>query len=155
MNNLCDVFHEARNLLTKYELVNWSFGFNNNVRRIGLCNFTEKRIELSKWFVLNNTMCHVLDCVLHEIAHSLSGQLVHNKKFRDKCKEIGCFCHLSRRKGIVMPFGKVLGVCPACDNKVYRHRRPRKLRCSNCREGLVSFYREIVQPSGNHIYLME
>src|SRR5262249_59568628 len=64
----------AARLMAEHGLGRWEFGFNNNVRRVGVCHYPTRarpgRIELSRHFVERNPEAEVRDTLLHEIAHA-------------------------------------------------------------------------------------
>ena len=49
-----------------------AFGFATTKRRLGVCKFRTKRIEIVEFHALNNLPEKVLDTLLHEIAHALA-----------------------------------------------------------------------------------
>ena len=60
------------------------------MRRAGLCNYTQKRITLSKHFVATADMDSIEQVLLHEIAHALAGQSAgHGKLWKLKATELG------------------------------------------------------------------
>lgn len=67
----------------------WTLAFNSRSRSLGICDYKEKRIYLSKTFVLNNEKEEVVDTILHEIAHALTPGDGHGKKWRARCTRIG------------------------------------------------------------------
>lgn len=80
----------ALSLMGNHQLSDWGFEWNNKKRGLGVCDYTNKTIRLSRYFVGANTRFFVKHVVLHEIAHALVGSINgHNKIFKQKCKEIG------------------------------------------------------------------
>ena len=66
------------------------FVYNRGKRTLGMCDFTRKRIELSRYFVAHNDEAAVRDPLLHEIAHALAGEKAgHGPKWRRVCERIG------------------------------------------------------------------
>ena len=51
----------------------WSFGFDNAKRRAGLCNFTTKRITVSRYLASRFDDDEIHQILLHEVAHALAG----------------------------------------------------------------------------------
>ena len=68
--NLHEVQNLALTLMTEHNL-NWSFGFNQRKRAIGVCIPSKRKIELSIPFVRALDINQVTDTILHEIAHAL------------------------------------------------------------------------------------
>jgi SprT protein len=123
----------ARKLIAEHGLRRWSFRFNHGKRRLGLCNYTDKRIELSMYFVAQNDEAAVRDTVLHEIAHALAGsRAAHGPKWKAVCVKIGA---LPQRldQDAVMPKGHWRAVCPGCGEGHTRFRRPPRGRTYICR----------------------
>ena len=59
--------------MAKHGLHGWTFGLATTKRRLGVCKFQSKRIEIAEYYALNNPSESVLDTLLHEIAHALAG----------------------------------------------------------------------------------
>ena len=70
--NLKDAEELALSLMRKHGLSHWEFGFDRAKRRFGACNFSKKRISLSKYLTEVNEIEQVRDTILHEIAHALA-----------------------------------------------------------------------------------
>lgn len=68
----------------------WSYRFNNNHTRAGVCYYSRKHIELSRNFFESDD--HVIrNTILHEIAHALVGPSHgHGPVWKAKATEIGC-----------------------------------------------------------------
>ena len=64
----------AQQLFQQHGLVNYSFGFDRAIRRAGLCNYSQKRITISRHLVEAGDMHVVEQVLLHEIAHALVGK---------------------------------------------------------------------------------
>lgn len=122
----------ALSLIAEHQLEGWSFRFNKNKRRLGVCKQDDKRIELSEHYVERNSREHVLDTILHEIAHALVGtQHGHDDVWKNKCLQIGASPY-SCSSTAVMPEGSWQARCPGCATVFTRHRRPRRLRGRYC-----------------------
>lgn len=122
----------ATRLIELYSLPGWSFKFNRNKRRLGVCKQHEKRIELSEHYVLRNTNEHVMDTILHELAHALVGtEHGHDDVWKEMCLKIGA-TPSSCSNTAVMPDGYWQAKCPGCHTIFSRHRRPRRLRGRYC-----------------------
>jgi predicted SprT family Zn-dependent metalloprotease len=110
----------------------WTFRFNRNKRRLGVCKQDDRRIELSEHYVHRNTREHVIDTILHEIAHALVGtQHGHDDIWKAMCLRIGA-SPASCSTTAVMPEGYWQAKCPGCATIFSRHRRPRRLRGRYC-----------------------
>jgi predicted SprT family Zn-dependent metalloprotease len=114
----------ALDLMGSHGLADWSFGFNQRKRSMGLCRYARKAIELSSHFVYRNGSAEIRDTILHEIAHALVGQEHgHDAVWQAKCREIGA---TPRRCGPAdMPQGHWQARCGSCSSLFSRHRRPK------------------------------
>jgi predicted SprT family Zn-dependent metalloprotease len=63
----------AQTLLMDYELTGWTFRFNTNKNRVGVCRFGPRTIEISSVFVGAMTDAQILNVLTHEVAHALAG----------------------------------------------------------------------------------
>ncbi|MEY4988416.1 MAG: hypothetical protein RI933_49, partial [Actinomycetota bacterium] len=52
----------------------WSFGFDSAKRRAGLCDYTNSKITISKYFAQIHSVDETMQVVLHEIAHGICGK---------------------------------------------------------------------------------
>lgn len=135
--NLNDAKKLANELMLKHGLVYWAFGFNNAKRTFGICNFTRKRIELSKPLTELNDVEKVKDTILHEIAHALTPGHGHDSVWKRKALEIGsngdrCFSS----KVVKTPESKYIADCVGCNRTFKKHRTPKKSQsCGICSGG--------------------
>ncbi len=141
--NLYEAAHLARDLMTRHELVGWSFAFDHARRRFGRCDYTNRQISLSKHLTFLNPLEEVRDTLLHEIAHALTPGAKHGPRWRAVCRQIGarpirCYTDAQvvspPRKPAAYRFG-----CPRCDWWVERRRqlKGRKYACKKCRGEVV------------------
>jgi hypothetical protein len=63
----------AAALFAEYRLAGWTFGLAASKRRLGVCKYRRKRIEIGEFYARHNPDAAVLDTLLHEIAHALAG----------------------------------------------------------------------------------
>lgn len=70
---LLQVADEARELMNKHGLRDWSLEFNRTRRQLGACEWATKRIFLSRKHAVQKPPELVTDVILHEIAHALAG----------------------------------------------------------------------------------
>lgn len=118
----------ARQLMNKHMLYGWHFEFDNSRRRFGVCNYTEKRIGLSKALTQMNRKAQVKDTILHEIAHALVGPgHGHNKTWKAMCRKIGAIpkrCYSTDK--VKSPQARYIGECPSCKKTFTRDRLSRE-----------------------------
>ena len=123
----------ATELLQANGLIQYSFGFDRAVRRAGQCDFSNRRITLSKHFIENSTLDSIHQVLLHEIAHALVGQDVgHGKAWKQRAGLLGYRHEKLDGAAIAKNSAKYLGLC-AVGHRHYRMRRPtRALSCQLC-----------------------
>jgi predicted SprT family Zn-dependent metalloprotease len=115
----------ARRLMKRFGLAAWEFGFNRRKRGLGLCRYTERRIELSLHFVIGHDELSIRDVILHEIAHALAGhEAAHGPLWRAIAEAIGA--RPERCGDARMPAGRWQATCPACRQQYDRIRRPKR-----------------------------
>ncbi len=123
---LTDAEELARRLMKRHGIATWEFGFNRRKRSLGLCRYTERRIELSTHFVAEHDEPSIRDVILHEIAP-------HGPLWRTICAAIGA--KPERCGNANMPSGRWQATCPGCRQQYDRIRRPpRRQRyiCPRC-----------------------
>ncbi|MFO0919494.1 MAG: SprT-like domain-containing protein [Planctomycetaceae bacterium] len=125
----------ARRELRKHGLHDWTFGWAKTKRRLGVCKYRLKRIEIAQFYALHNSWEKVGDTLLHEIAHALAGPAArHGPKWKAVALRIGATpraCDTSQDT-IVTP-GDWQATCPACRKSYHRYRRPQSLAGYRCR----------------------
>ncbi len=120
--------------LTEYGLSGWTFKWDRSKRRFGQCRYRLKEIGISRELAELNDEATVFDTVLHEIAHALANvrgfiREGHGRNWKDICVEIGAKpvrCYSSDQ--VVVPKGKVTGVCPVCGKTFEKSRMPKGRR---------------------------
>ena len=63
----------ATELMDAHGLVGWRIKLDHARRRAGQCDYTNKIISLSRFYVRHADIDHIRDTILHEIAHALVG----------------------------------------------------------------------------------
>jgi predicted SprT family Zn-dependent metalloprotease len=140
--NLHEASRLARQLISDHGLTNWTFSFDHARRRFGRCDYTNRRITLSRSLTFLNDIDEVRDTILHEIAHALCPKDGHGARWREACRRIGAKpvrCYTDQN--VVSPpraaaryrFG-----CPRCNWWVDRRRRSRRgYLCKLCKGKVV------------------
>lgn len=129
----------ANNLMAKHGIIEkgWRFEFDNAKRRFGCCNYTHKKITLSRHLVSLNEESQVKDTILHEIAHALTPGHHHDYIWRMKAVEIGCNgerCYKS--KNVTTPESKYVAICVGCGVTHKKHKKTtRSYSCQHCSGG--------------------
>ncbi|QDU70757.1 SprT family zinc-dependent metalloprotease [Mucisphaera calidilacus] len=130
--DLVEAENLALRLMSEQGLVGWSFGFNHRRRALGICNFTDRRIELSRHFVLRHEVSEVRETILHEIAHAIAGPKAgHGLAWKAACLRLGIAPRV--RGEAEMPEGRWRAVCPGCGVCHSRYRRPMRGRDYYCK----------------------
>lgn len=114
----------------------WSFGFDNAKTRAGQCNYTARRITVSRYLAARYEDDEIHQVLLHEVAHALAGSAAgHGARWRSIAQSLGyegSRLHDGARADELAPW---VGRCPA-GHEFYRHRRPAgRLSCSVCARG--------------------
>jgi predicted SprT family Zn-dependent metalloprotease len=125
----------ASELFAEHGLVGWSFRLVDSKRRMGVCKYARKRIELSEYYACNNAEQGVLDTLLHEIAHALAGPKAgHGLAWKAVAVRIGATpraCDDSVET-VVHP-GEWQAQCPGCNRIHHRYKRPKALSGYHCK----------------------
>jgi predicted SprT family Zn-dependent metalloprotease len=111
----------------------WSFGFDNAKTRAGLCNYTAKRITVSKYLAARYDDDEIHQVLLHEVAHAMAGTRAgHGPKWRATARELGYEGKRLHDGAIADELAPWVGSCPA-GHVHYRYKRPaRALACGRC-----------------------
>lgn len=126
----------------------WTQKFDNGTKRFGCCDYTEKRITLSRHLVGINPEHIVANTILHEIAHALVGPgHGHGEVWSRTAREIGCSgnrCWTPGQNGAKALAPKWVGFCPnGCSVHTSRDRltdRAKRLICVHCQRGQATNY---------------
>ena len=123
----------AQQLFQQHGLVNYSFGFDRAIRRAGLCNYSQKRITISRHLVEAGDMHVVEQVLLHEIAHALTGQAAgHGKIWKAKASELGYLHQRIDGTPLAKQVAKYKGVCPGGHEHIRSRQPARMLSCKLC-----------------------
>ena len=124
VERLREVAREARDLMDRHGLTDWTFRFSAARRTIGLCKEKERVIQLGRHHAANDAPLQVTDTILHEIAHALAGTAArHGPAWRRIALRIGAVPKASKaadpakdeatrnglRTGIIISFRTVTG----------------------------------------------
>jgi predicted SprT family Zn-dependent metalloprotease len=127
----------AEKLMAQHGLDDWTFQFDNAKRRFGATWLTLKRITLSKPLTELNDETHVVNTILHEIAHAIAGPgHNHDNHWRSVAQKIGCDGNRTYSNEVVKPkMNRTLyvGTCPACERRIRRYKR-NNMSCGRCSE---------------------
>ncbi len=108
----------------------WTFGFDNAKRRAGLCNYTNRRISLSRYLAARFSDDDNHQTLLHEVAHAVAGAAAgHGPEWKRIARDIGYVGGTTHHGETATELAPWVGTCPN-GHTVYRHRRP--TRASSC-----------------------
>lgn len=111
----------------------WSFGFDNAKTRAGLCDYTKRRITVSKHLAARYDDDEIHQVLLHEVAHAIAGSRAgHGTKWRAVAADLGYEGSRLHDGAIASELAPWVGRCPA-GHEHYRYRAPvRPLSCGRC-----------------------
>lgn len=116
----------AQERFAEHGLVGWTFGLAGAKRRLGVCKYRRKRIEISAYYARNNPDAAVLDTLMHEIAHALAGpEAGHGPAWKAVAERLGATpraCDNSPDT-VVQP-GDWQSTCAGCGKTHHRYKRP-------------------------------
>lgn len=111
----------------------WTFGFDNAKTRAGLCNYTDKRITVSKYLAARYEDDEIHQVLLHEVAHAIAGTRAgHGPRWKAVAADLGYEGKRLHNGETAKEFATWVGTCPS-GHTHYRYRRPaRPLACGVC-----------------------
>jgi SprT protein len=125
----------AERLMQQHGLIEkgWRFEWDSAPSRAGCCNHGKKVISLSKRVSEINPRTHVVDTMLHEIAHALVGRRPrpHGVAWKNQARAIGCTASVTCTAETRTTLHLWTGNCPKCGNTVERYVR-RHMSCGRC-----------------------
>ncbi len=133
MSDLIRVRRWADSLIALHLDASWSFGFDNAKRRAGQCDYTRKRITVSRYLAARFDDDDVHQILLHEVAHALAGPKAgHGARWMSTARELGYVGGRTHTGETAVELAPWVGTCPA-GHIAYRHRRPtRAASCVKC-----------------------
>lgn len=111
----------------------WSFAFDNAKRRAGQCDYTKKRLTVSRYLAARFDDDEIHQVLLHEVAHALAGhKAAHGPAWKRIARDLGYDGGVTHRGETAAELAPWVGTCPA-GHITYRHRRPnRATSCAKC-----------------------
>lgn len=136
MAELALVRARAEALLSAHLDPSWSFGFDTAKKRAGLCNYTARRITVSRHLAARWHDDDVEQVLLHEVAHALAGHRAgHGPRWLTIARRIGYTGSRLHDGEIATELAPWVGQCPG-GHTHYRYRRPSApLSCRLCGRG--------------------
>lgn len=123
--NVDDAQRLAENILSQSSLTEkgWIFGFDRAKKRFGLCDYSRKKISLSRYLVELNTKEIVRDTIVHEVAHALCGHRSgHGKIWKQCVTDLGGVperCYSTQT--VKTPKLKYTITCPVCQMETQKN----------------------------------
>ena len=116
----------ARRELKANGLHHWTFALAGTKRRLGVCKYRAKRIEVAEYYARHSPEESVLDTLRHEIAHALAGPAArHGPRWKAVAIRLGATPRSCENTGqAVTEPGDWRATCPACAKTFHRYRRP-------------------------------
>lgn len=144
MADLTRVRTWAEALIALHLDATWSFGFDSAKTRAGLCDYTKKRITVSRYLAGRYEDDEIHQILLHEVAHALAGKRAgHGPRWKAIAHDLGYEGKRTHDGAIADELAPWLGACPA-GHIYYRYRKPtRPLACGKCGRGFDA--RNVIQ----------
>ena len=122
--------------LHRLDVGGWRLEFRNYGHRLGSCCSRRRLIALNAFYADQNTEAHVLDTLLHEIAHALVGPSHgHGPIWKAMARKLGAVPKACSKTGVVIRPGKYQATCPTCARRFHKYRRPKYIvgyYCPSC-----------------------
>ena len=111
----------------------WTFGFDNAKRRAGLCNYTDRRITVSRYLAAKFDDDEIHQVLLHEVAHALAGPAAaHGPAWKAIARDIGYVGGVTHHGEIAHERAPWIGRCSA-GHEHFRFREPTRVHsCGKC-----------------------
>ncbi|MFT4030613.1 MAG: SprT-like domain-containing protein [Protaetiibacter sp.] len=111
----------------------WSFAFDHARTRAGLCDYTAKRISVSRHIARLSEDDDIHQVLLHEVAHAIAGRAAgHGAHWRAVAADLGYVGGRTHDGPLPTELAPWVGTCPN-GHLSYRYRRPtRPSSCGVC-----------------------
>lgn len=133
MAELARVRTWAQALIRMHLSPDWSFAFDRAKRRAGQCNYTDRRITVSRYLAEKFEDDEIHQVLLHEVAHALAGPRAgHGPEWKRIARELGYVGGRTHDGDIAHELAPWVGSCPG-GHTHFRFRRPtRATSCARC-----------------------
>jgi len=111
----------------------WSFGFDSAKTRAGLCDYSRRRITVSRHLAARFGDDEIHQVLLHEVAHALAGPRAgHGPRWKSTARDLGYEGSRLHSGEIASELAPWVGTCPR-GHEHFRYRKPtRDLSCARC-----------------------
>lgn len=132
MSDLEAVRQRGEQLVAQYLGPSWSFDFDHAKTRAGKCDFTNRRITISRYLAARYDDAANEQTLLHEIAHGIAGARAgHGPEWLRTARAIGYTGERTHDGAVATEFARWIAVCPN-GHEAVRFRRPPKGRAQSC-----------------------
>jgi len=123
----------AEDMIAAHLDASWTFAYDSAKRRAGACDYTRKRITVSRYLSARYDDETNRQTLLHEIAHALAGaRAAHGTAWKRTARAIGYTGGVTHHGETATELAPWVGTCPA-GHVAYRHRRAtRATSCAKC-----------------------
>lgn len=123
----------AEDLIARHLDATWTFAFDNAKRRAGACDYTRRRITVSRYLSARYDDESNRQTLLHEVAHALAGARAgHGAAWKRIARSLGYTGGVTHHGETATDLAPWVGVCPA-GHVAYRHRAAtRATSCARC-----------------------
>jgi predicted SprT family Zn-dependent metalloprotease len=119
-----DAIALAKGLIKQHLGKRWRLKLNKRHTSLGRCDFDQKVIELSIYFIDHNNADAVGEIILHEIAHALAGDTAgHGSLWAEQCRRLNIeptVVYHDKK----MPDGKWVATCNKCTRQYNKQYKP-------------------------------
>lgn len=133
MSDLQALRRVAEDMIAAHLDASWTFAYDSAKRRAGACDYTRKRITVSRYLSARYDDETNRQTLLHEIAHALAGaRAAHGTAWKRTARAIGYTGGVTHHGETATELAPWVGTCPA-GHVAYRHRRAtRATSCATC-----------------------
>lgn len=133
MSDLQALRRVAEGMIAAHLDASWTFAYDSAKRRAGACDYTRKRITVSRYLSARYDDETNRQTLLHEIAHALAGaRAAHGAAWKRTARAIGYTGGVTHHGETATELAPWVGTCPA-GHVAYRHRRAtRATSCATC-----------------------
>lgn len=118
---------KAIKIFQQEKLAGWRLVITNRFKTaFGKCNDRDKIILLNEYYANNAPEKHVMDTLLHEVAHAVVGcECGHNAVWRAAATRLGCTPKACCSDSELLPPGKYEAKCSKCSRVYKSEKKPR------------------------------
>ncbi len=113
-------------------LRDWTFGWNRQLARAGVCDYAEQSIKISRPITLLHPQEAVQDTILHELAHAWAGwEANHGPLWQERAVALGATPEAYIAEDLPTP-PMIIGLCPNGHENKRLIRPAHVLSCGTC-----------------------